>query len=308
MKTMRDLKRCVERTLLLFLALASPQLLGSGLESKKSVSDITNIGFMKNPPKALKEKFPMCDAFLKVEWIDKAKKIGYTHYEAMLINDKGMLDREIKTVWALVYLDDLWPSYTLDVYQYKRQGRMKELFDLVRNGEPVRVPNNFAIKYKGKFTVFYDPLGPVLSDYRQTVCIAYPDGQRVWIIEGKSVKHAYSEAQQESLSNRIKETGKSFSRQLLEKFWVMDVNFDGKDDYVFLGALGFGVIEYSWIDKLYQVDRPVDDFDYILTFPPNNRTCRLRIDGVFPLTTDGKNYYISNQCNLTKLTSHSEKE
>jgi hypothetical protein len=34
---------------------------------------ITNIGFMESPPKELKEKFPMCDAFLKVEWIDKEK-------------------------------------------------------------------------------------------------------------------------------------------------------------------------------------------------------------------------------------------
>lgn len=307
MKTVTGLKWCVEHTLL-FLVLASPQLFAGESESKTIAPDISNIGFMKNPPKALKEKFPMCDTFLKVKWIDKAKKIGYTHYEAMLINDKGMLDREIKMVWALVYLDDLWPSYTLDVYQYKRQGRMKELFDLVRNGEPVRVPNNFAIKYKGKTTVFYDPLSPVLSDHRQTVCIAYPDEQRAWIIEGKSIKHVYSKAQQESLSNKIKETDKSLSRQLLEKLRVIDINFDGKDDYVFQATLGFGVIEYSWIDKLYRVDRPVDSFDYILTFPPNNRTCRLRIDGIFPLTTDGKNYYISNQCNLTKLTSPSEKE
>lgn len=308
MKTVTDLKWRVERTLLLFLVMASPQIFAGELGNKNVAPDISNIGFMENPPKALKEKFPMCDAFLKVEWIDKEKKIGYTHYEALLINDKGILGTEKKKVWALVNLDDLSPSYTLDIYQYKRQGRMEELFELVKNGEPSNVPAFFAIKYKWKTTVFYDPLSPVLSDNRQTVCIAYPDEQRAWIIEGKSIKHVYSEAQQESLSNRIKETDKSLSRQLLEKLRVIDINFDGKDDYVFQATLGFGVIEYSWIDKLYRVGRPVDSFDYILTFPPNNRTCRLRIDGIFPLTTDGKNYYISNQCNLTKLTSHSEKE
>ena len=40
-----------------------------------------NIGFMKKPAKELTEKFPMCDAFLKVEWIDKEKKIGYSRYD-----------------------------------------------------------------------------------------------------------------------------------------------------------------------------------------------------------------------------------
>lgn len=310
MKTIMCLKRWVECTLFLFLALAltSSSLFAGESEGKNIAPNISNIGFVKNPPKALKEKFPMCDAFLKVEWIDKAKKIGYSHYEAMLFNDKGMLDRKIKTVWALVYLDDLWPSYTLDIYQYKRQGRMKELFDLVKNGEPVRVPNKFAIKYKGEFTAFYDPLSPVLSDHRQTVCIAYPDEQRVWIIEGKSIKHVYSEAQQEILSDKVKYMDKSLNLQLLEKFMVMDINFDGKDDYVFSNTFGFGAVIYSWMDKLYQVDHPVDRFHYILTFPPNNRTCRIREDGIFPLTTDGKNYYISNKCNLTKLTSYSEKE
>ncbi len=286
----------------------SPQLLADDLEKTTPKPYQKNIGFVKNPPKALREKFPMCEAYLNVKWIDRARMIGHSHYEATLINDKGMLDGEKKMVFALVRLDDLWPSYTLDIYEYKHQGRMKELFDLVKHGEPIRVPNHFAIKYKGKSTVFFEPLSPVLSDHRQTVCIAYPDEQKVWIVEGKSVKQTYGEARQETLFNRVKEAGNSLSRQLLEKLFVIDVNFDGKDDYVFQSELGFGVIVYSWADSLYKLDRPVDSFDYVLTFPPSNRTCRLRIDGVFPLTTDGKNYYISNQCNLTQLTSHSQKE
>jgi hypothetical protein len=264
---------------------------------------------MENPPKVLKEKFPMCDAFLKVEWIDEQKKIGYTHYEALLNNDKGILGTVKKKVWALVYLDDLNPSYTLDIFQYKRQGRMDELFELVKNGEPTRVPSHFAIKYKGNTTVFFDPLSPVLSDNRKTVCIAYPDAQRAWIIEGRAVKQVFSEAQQSALAKRMEAAGKPLGQQLIGQLFVMDVNFDGQDDYVFdVSHRAFGVIEYSWLDKLYRVGRPSENSDYILTFPPNNRICRLKINGIFPLTTDGKNYYISNQCNLTILTSPSDKE
>lgn len=292
-------------TLLCLQAMGSDGLFAGEMEGKGVADDISNIGFMKNPPKALKEKFPMCDAFLKVEWIDKEKKIGYTHYEALLINDKGILGTEKKKVWALVNLDDLSPSYTLDIYQYKRQGRMEELFDLVKNGEPSKVPAFFAIKYKGKTTVFYDPLSPVLSDNRQTVCIAYPDEQRAWIIEGKSVKKSYSEAQQVILSDRIVDTGKLIPKTRLREFWLLDLNFDSKPDFFLNRTFA---TEYSWLDKLYQVSYEVEKFDFKLTFPPSNRTCHVKDNGTFPLTTDGKNYYISNQCNLTKLTSSSEKE
>jgi hypothetical protein len=41
---------------------------------------LTNIGFMKSPPKELKKRFPMCDAFFKVEWIEE-KRIGYSRYD-----------------------------------------------------------------------------------------------------------------------------------------------------------------------------------------------------------------------------------
>ena len=260
---------------------------------------LENIGFMKNPPKELQEKFPMCDAFLEVEWIDKEKKIGYSKYQAKLINDKGQLGMELKTVWALVHLDDLEPSYTLDVYQYQRQGRMKELFEMVKDGEPTRIPSHFAIRYKGVLTEFYAPLSPVLSDFKQTVCIAYPDEQRAWIIEGRSVGKTYNELEKKVLENQIKETGGKFNDEWFQKLWVLDINFDGESDFIHNMT-----IEYSSQKNLFQYKYVVDhNGDYfLLTYPPKDLTCRLKIKGNYPLITDGKNYYISNQCNLTELT------
>ena len=157
---------------------------------------ITNIGFIANPPKELKEKFPMCDAFLKVEWIDKAKRIGYSHYDAVIEDKK-------RSVWALVELDDLMPSYTLDIYQFKRQDKMKELFDLVKHGKPIWNFDTLFIGGDGFYEVNYGDV--LLSDNQQTVCIAYPDGQRAWVIEGKSTEHAVGKSQERDLISKLNE-------------------------------------------------------------------------------------------------------
>jgi hypothetical protein len=70
------MKRVTWIALASFLSLALPLC-----AAETAQPPITNVGFMENPPKELKEKFPMCDAFLKVEWIDKEKKVGYSEYE-----------------------------------------------------------------------------------------------------------------------------------------------------------------------------------------------------------------------------------
>src|SRR4030042_2676398 len=92
-----------------------------------------NIGFMKNPPKELTEKFPMCDAFLKVEWIDKEKKIGYSHYD--LYRDGK---REKEKAFALIHIHDVLPhfDYDLSVLDFEGIGKigMKEVFSIIKEG------------------------------------------------------------------------------------------------------------------------------------------------------------------------------
>lgn len=272
--------------------------------------DIKNIGFLPNPSNELAGTFPMCDAFLRVEWIDVEKRIGYANYEAKMINEKGDLEKKTKTVWALVNLDDSNPSFTLNIYSYKRDQKMNELFELVKHGQPVRVPSHFAIKYKGKVRVFYEQISPVLGDNRKTICIPYPDAKKAWIVEGKTVKNLYADSQLSSLSVRINEMGVVLDRKRLERLWIVDLNLDGNDDYLF-DLLGgeLGVIGYSGAGKIYRASRSVvNGSEYLLTFPTSQRTCQIRMGGVYPLITDGKNYYLSNQCNLTQLTSVIGKE
>jgi len=257
-----------------------------------------NIGFMKNPPKELTEKFPMCDAFLNVEWINKEKNIGYSNYEVIIKDKKKMM-------WALVTLNGDVPSYAWDVYQYKKQGRLKEVFEILKYGEDKGDIGVMIPTYKGKSVEIYPMVAVLdegsLADYKCTVCIPYPDKQRVWIAEGKSVKQTYSAARRKELSGRIKEiAGRSFDpekNQWLDSLWVLDVNFDGKDDFVL--ERSFLV---TWSNTLYLGQSVYKNDGFQLTFPPNARTCYVK-SLKYPLTTDGRNYYIANQCNLTELTS-----
>jgi hypothetical protein len=273
-------------------------------EKKNPVPE--NIGFMKNPPKELTDKFPMCDAFLNVEWINKEKKIGYSHHEVIIKGKKRM-------VWELIALggDPLFLRW--DVYQFKRKGQLQDIFEMLRSGEEKVTPFVMILQYKGK-SVQIHPRTPnyddSLADRKCTVCVPYPDNQRVWIAEGKSIKQNYSAAQQKELFKRIEEAaGKPIDldnqvqQEWFESLYILDVNFDGKEDIVFEES--FFVTSQN---MLYEVEHTYKgEGKYQFTFPPTGRTCHVQ-SRLLPLATDGKNYYIANQCNLTELTSEAGKE
>lgn len=293
------------------------KLHGEELMDVESASTFSNVGFMENPSKELKNKFSMCDAFLNVEWIDKTKKIGYSHYDAVIEGKK-------KSIWALVNLDDLMPSYTLDIYQFKRQNKMKELFDLVKNGKPKWNFDTFFIDGEGFYEVNYGDV--LLSDNRQTVCIAYPDGLRAWIIEGKTVNHAFSESQESELVTKLNALKLSrftpeyaaklhvnefdtLSEETVSQLWVLDINHDDKPDLVYI-AYAKDLIIYSIGNTYYRMAR--QDFPVgstVWSFPQQSRTCSIKPYGHKSyMTTDGKNYFLNNQCNLTQLALPSIQE
>ncbi len=282
---------------------------------------ITNIGFMENPPKELKEKFPMCDAFLKVEWIDKEKKIGYTHYEAEDGNDD--IPGKKYSIWALVVLDSLRPVFNQDIYQFKRKNKMDELMDVVKSGKVIPGDNLYVIGN----TRFYDTfIRPVLSEYRQTVCMAYPDEKRAWIIEGKSAENSFSESQERELIAQLNDfkppfltpeyaiahnmnAFDSFTQELVDPLWILDINGDGKPDLLRI-SFAKDLVIYSFGSRYYQMARKDFQVAYGFvswSFPPHQKICELKPYGQTSfLTTDGKNYFLNDQCNLTELTSDLE--
>lgn len=257
----------------------------------------TNIGFIKNPPKELKERFPMCDAFLKVDWIDKEKKVGYSNYEAIIKGKK-------KKLWTLLYVGDVGAQHDWDVYQYKQQGRLKEIFEMIKYGTDEGNMLVWIPTYKGKSVaihyISFERGRDSLADFRLNVCVPYPDEQKVWIVEGRSVKHTYSEAQRAELLERISQSsGRSLNKNNFESLWVLDVNFDGQEDFV-LDRL----LVATWSNKMYVTNDEYNSVkqEFQVMFPPNGRSCRMDARGSLTLTTDGKHYYI-NKCNITELTS-----
>jgi len=243
-----------------------------------------NIGFMKNPPKELTEKFPMCDVFLKVEWIDNEKKIGYSNYEVIIKGKKKMM-------WALVILKGDVPSYWWDVYQYKRQGRLKEIFERLKKGKSVELHMRGLDEDDS------------LADHRCTVCVPYPDNKKVWIVEGKKIGKVYTENQINEMHRTLEIFVPGLSKRFFQEFTAVDLNFDGIDDY-----FEDGWVTYSFGDKYFSMKRGENRFErgrsqFPFSFPPSGRVCTLSSWTGSYLITDGKSFILNNECNLTELTT-----
>src|ERR1017187_7732057 len=104
--------------LLSLQVIASEKIFAGEMGSKNAAPIISNIGFMPPPPKELREKFPMCEAFLKVEWIDKEKRVGFSEYE--LYNQGNKINR---VAHALVYLDDDHPILDANLDEFRKNGQ-----------------------------------------------------------------------------------------------------------------------------------------------------------------------------------------
>jgi len=89
---------------------------------------------------------------------------------------------------------------------------------------------------------------------------------------------------------------------------ILDLNFDGKEDYF----NGVSII-YSYDNEYYEMtplwENDFDDKSDQWSFPPSQKICAPKwLEGPLFITSDGKSYFLNNQCNLTELTSNSIKE
>jgi hypothetical protein len=276
--------------------LVSAPIFAGEVEGKSAALDISNIGFMDNPPKALKEKFPMCDAFLKVKWIDEQKKIGYSHFDFFVDGKKeGQMT-------ALVYLSPHLTSLAMDLYQYQRNGTLQSIFSFIKAGKIVGLDFPLTISNGHKQMAFYPAKRDfTLSDGRQIDCVLYPDGQTAWIAETKEIGKIYSDQEIEKKYEDVKHFLPELSLDWFKTSVVMDFNFDGNEEYYFFGPQ----IVYSLNDKYFSTRKIRAGYDYVeYNFPTTTKTCGFSPPA--PLTTDGKSYFLGNQCNLTEVTKGGE--
>jgi len=295
-------------TVLPLVLMASMPLAAEELNGDEASAEFTNIGFLNPSPDALKKRFPMCDAFLKVVWIDKQKKIGYTRYD---LYHEGKKDGR----WlALVHLDPASPRADYYLDGYRKAGTLQEFFSAIKQGQTAFYRANLVIEVPQKDrTVVAWELTTIseerevwdytLADNRKNVCVPYPGGQRMWIAERRMVKKLYGSDEAarklDNLTGLIQGKGVTLSERLFLSLTPVDLNFDGIEDYVGLPSS----IIYSHGGNYYQMQVGGDLVDKQLSFPPTANVC-----GPKPylmntyLTTDGKSYFLNNECNLTEAT------
>ena len=289
-------------------------LLGvAGFVGNGIAADISNIGFMENPPKELKEKFPMCDAFLKVKWFDKENKVGFSNYE--FYNQGKKINR---IAHALVYLEDEHPEFDIDLDQFRKNlevnhknGSLKAIFELIRQGEFDRAGQGDGLVLKvdsngGLFVYELSDIGSdldmpllTLADHKMNVCIPYPDNQRMYFAELKELNKIYDERE---IDNKRAELEKWIANlPFFDRYTPIDLNFDGKEDY-FAGTRIIYSHEGKYVEM--QVIQTGGSATSKLISPTTGKTCEF--ENLWPggdyFTTAGKNIFIDNQCNLTELT------
>lgn len=278
-------------------------LLAFAVSASADETSVSNIGFMENPPKELKEKFPTCDAFLKVDWIDKENNVGYSEYE--FYNQGKKINR---VAHALVYLDENHPVFDINLDEFRKKGKLKDTFDLIKRGEFEHQDPGFGLildaerngtNYQYTFSdILSDWKMPLLTlaDHKMNVCIPYPDNQRMYFAEQKTITDIHE-------IDRKRAELKKWIANL--SFWIyyipLDLNFDGKDDYL----TGTSII-YSHDGNYLEMKiiEPNDSPNSKLISPTAGKACEFRHlwGGAHYFTTEGKYVFIDNQCNLTELT------
>lgn len=260
--------------------------------------NITNIGFMKNPPQKLKNKFPMCDAFLKVTWIDKKKKIGYSEYN--LYNHGGSKDKQ--KFLGLIILDENRPTYYFDIKKWKNKEKLQKLFSLLKQGT-IDLPfaeYHLIIETKKSEKIELIPVTSPIGSFAKellNVCIPYPDNQRMWIVEMRDPEKTHTAQELEEITRKIKIWSPNFSSA--HQITILDINFDGIDDYYSVPTVISNGMQY--FETLKPVWIHTYDNNYGQFYMSNTKKiCKPNLlfqDGY--LTTDGKNYFFNNLCNLT---------
>jgi hypothetical protein len=127
----------------------------------------------------------------------------------------------------------------------------------------------------------------------------------MWIAEGKQIDKVYNKEEAQKIVAKIKKYVPSpfpLNGWNPGESWIVDLNFDGLEDYFSAGKVVYSC-GGKYCDMKALWERESDDTYGHWSFPPSTKKCKLKewVGGLF-LTTDGKSFFLNNQCNLTELT------
>jgi len=226
-------------------------------------ADVNNIGFKKDVSPVLKERFGVCEEFLDVKWIDKSASVGTLKAD---VHKQGMSE----TRYLIVRLEKPGSKafaangngifYEIDEKQYANREFEKFLlgahysfshervFMTVKKGKKTdRFPQE-PLPFEAFITHESDFPNRSFSSFSKTVCVAYPDEKRAFVIEAKKpfmksplddkTKQAYDNvaryAQEQCGKLESAGTKTDCNLNYLKDSYSLDANGDGKDDYVVL--------------------------------------------------------------------------
>jgi hypothetical protein len=223
-------------------------------------SDSGNMGFRAEVPKTLKDKFGVCNNFLDVKWINKPKLTGLVMAD---VDRDGR--KELR--FLIVHLEKPGSKayenrgngifYEISQQEYEDPGFAKFLLGASYS---FRHRNVFINVTRGKKSERYaqEPLpfeafsshknefpNRSFSGFAGTVCIAYPDEKMVFVVEAKKpfMGTPMDEKSRLSFETVFKyanercavktDRGTECNFDTLKDSYALDLNGDGKDDYIF---------------------------------------------------------------------------
>ncbi len=221
---------------------------------------VNNVGFKKDVSPALKERFGICDEFLDVKWLDKMALVGTLKadvYKNSISEPRYLIVHLEKPGSKAFAANGNGIFYEIDEKQYSSHEFEKFLLGAHYGFSHERV---FMTAKKGKKTDRF-PQEPLpfeafinhesdfpnrsFSSFSKTVCVAYPDEKKAFVIEAKKpfmisplddkTKQAYDNVARHAQEQcgKLKAVG-DCNLNYLKDSYALDINGDGKDDYVVL--------------------------------------------------------------------------
>ena len=228
-------------------------------------ADVNNSGFKKDISPALKERFGICQEFLDVKWIDKSSYVGLLKADDYKNNQavpKYLIVKLEKTGTKAFAVRGNGIFYDIDEKLYKGLDIEKFLpgakigfshervfMNVTKGKRAERFPQE-PLPFESFVSHMSDFPNRSFSGFSKTVCVAYPDEKQAFVIEAK--KPFMGAAMDEKAKKEYEAVTKHAEDQCgkikaadpkndcntgrLKDSYALDVNGDGKDDYLVLIA------------------------------------------------------------------------
>jgi hypothetical protein len=227
-------------------------------------ADINNAGFKKDVSPTLKERFGVCQEFLDVKWTDKSSYVGLLKaddykngqsvpkYLIVKLEKPGTKAFAVRGNGIFYDMDEkLYKG--LDIEKFLPGAKIafsheRVFMNVTKGKRSERFPQE-PLPFESFVSHMSDFPNRSFSSFSRTVCVVYPDEKRAFVVE---VKKPFMDANMDEKTKKEYETVTKYAEEQCGKIkadsksdcdtsslkdsYALDVNGDGKDDYLILLA------------------------------------------------------------------------